>query len=114
MSGLIEADGSFQVRTSLQSKYPRLALSFELTQAPVLLSLNRESGYTAGSTSIGSTLPFMTAIGDFLNINVKLRRTERKFPEYRLRTCSVSNNLIVKNYLDLYPLYGTKYMDFKD
>lgn len=28
LSGFIEADGSFQVRTSLSSKYPRVSLSF--------------------------------------------------------------------------------------
>ncbi|KAJ3113458.1 hypothetical protein HK100_001974 [Physocladia obscura] len=35
LAGFIEADGSFQVRTSLTSKIKRLALSFELTQARV-------------------------------------------------------------------------------
>lgn len=35
MSGFIEADGSFQVRTSLTSKVPRLAVSFELSQSRV-------------------------------------------------------------------------------
>lgn len=32
MSGFIEADGSFQVRTTLSGKYPRLEWKLEITQ----------------------------------------------------------------------------------
>ncbi|BEJ18294.1 LAGLIDADG homing endonuclease (mitochondrion) [Cutaneotrichosporon spelunceum] len=101
LTGFIEADGSFQVRTSLTSKYPRIALSFELTQSQI--------------THYGfSMLPLMTLIADFLRVKVNETRRTSKYPQYRVRTNSLKTNLNLKNYLEQYSLYGTKYLDYKD
>jgi hypothetical protein len=101
LAGFIEADGSFQVRTSLTSKQPRLGLSFELSQSRI-----SRHGY--------STLGVMEMIASFLEIKVNLIREERKHPQYRVRTSSVSTNQILRNYIEKYPLYGSKYLDYKD
>jgi hypothetical protein len=101
LAGFIEADGSFQVRTSLTTKQPRLGLSFELSQARI-----SRHGY--------STLGVMEMIASFLGVKVNLIREERKHPQYRVRTTSVSTNQILRGYLDNYPLYGSKYLDYKD
>jgi hypothetical protein len=101
LAGFIEADGSFQVRTSLKSKQPRLGLSFELSQART-----NKQGY--------STLSLMEMISTFLGVKVNSIRGDRKYPQYRIRTSSVSTNNILLDYLDKYPLYGSKYLDYKD
>lgn len=101
LSGFIEADGSFQVRTSLTSKVPRLAVSFELSKSRVT-----HYGY--------STLDLMKAIATALEVEVNEIRSDRKYPQYRVRTSSLKTNIKLKEYLFKYPLRGTKYMDFKD
>lgn len=101
LSGFIDADGSFQIRTSLSGKQNRLGLSFELSQARV-----NHDGH--------STLAFMTLIANLLNVKVNPIRGERKFPQYRVRTSTVASNLIIAKYLNHFPLQSSKRMDFKD
>ena len=101
LTGFIEAEGSFQVRTSLSSKYPRISLSFELVQSRIT-----HYGY--------SMFDLMNQIAIFLGVNVNEIRSDRKNPQYRLRTSSLKTNKAIRDYLSKYPLRGTKYMDFKD
>lgn len=101
LTGFIEADGSFQVRASINSKYPRISLSFELVQSRTTLY-----GY--------NTYHLLKEIALFLEISVNEIRSERKNPQYRLRTSSLKTNGILSNYLQSYPLKGTKYLDFLD
>jgi hypothetical protein len=101
LTGFIEADGSFQVRTSLNSKIPRISLSFELVQSRVT-----HYGYT--------TYDIMNIIANYLKVSVREIRSDRKHPQYRLRTSSLETNTQLCNYLLRYPLRGTKFMDFKD
>jgi hypothetical protein len=101
LAGFIEADGSFQVRTSLNFKVKRLQLSFELSQARVT-----KYGY--------SMYELMLSIAQFLNVNVNEIRSDRKHPQYRIRTSTIKTNLILSNYLDKFNLQGTKYLDYQD
>lgn len=101
LTGFIEADGSFQVRTSLKSKVKRLSLSFEISQSRIT-----KYGY--------STHEVMQSISQFLNVNVNEIRSDRKHPQFRVRTSSVKTNLILCNYLDQFKLQGTKYLDYQD
>ena len=101
LAGFIESDGSFQVRSSLRSKYPRISLSFELVQSRIT-----HYGY--------NTFDLMNQIAIFLQVSVKEIRSDRKHPQYRLRTNSLKTNLILRNYLVKHPLRGTKYLDFQD
>ena len=99
-TGFIEADGCFQIRNS-EGKYPKLGISFELTKTRIT-----DYGY--------STYDLMQIIANYLEVNVKSIREDRKFPQYRLRTSSIKSNLKLKEYQDIYPLYGSKYLDYKD
>ena len=101
LAGFIEADGSFQVRASLNSKYPRISLSFELLQVRIT-----RYGY--------SMFDVMNQISLFLGVNVNEIRSERKHPQYRLRTSSLKTNQHLRDYLVKHPLCGTKYLDFQD
>jgi len=104
LSGFIEADGSFQVRTSLTSKYPRLSLSFELVQNHI----------TRYGTRQRTMFNVIEDIAVYLETNVKEIRSDRKNPQYRLRTTSLKTNKNIQDYLVQYPLKGTKYLDFLD
>jgi len=101
LSGFIEADGSFQVRTTLSGKYPKLECKLEITQ--------RQTDHN-GNSNLG----FLEKIAEFLLTTVKSVRQDRPSPEYRLRTVSLRGNLTLCNYLENYPLFGTKYLDAKD
>jgi len=101
LSGFIEADGSFQIRTSLNSKIPRISISFELVHSRITYY-----GY--------STYDLMNQIAVFLEVNLNEIRNDRKYPQYRLRTNSLKTNIHLQDYLNKYPIRGTKYMDFQD
>jgi hypothetical protein len=61
-----------------------------------------------------SNLSFLEEIAEMLETKVKETRLNRPNPEYRLRTTSLKGNIILETYLEKYPLYGSKYLDYKD
>ena len=101
LSGFLEAYGSFQVRTTLSGKYPKLECKLEVSQRQV-----DHKGF--------SNLEFLNKIAELFNTQVKETRLNRSNPEYRVRTTSLQGNIQVKNYLIKYPLFGTKYLDSID
>lgn len=101
LTGFIEADGSFQVRTSFSSKYPRIAISFEITQTRI-----NHYGY--------SMIDIIKNISVFLKTNIEEIRSNTKNPQYRVRTKSISTNKVIIHYLSTYPLKGSKYLNYKD
>lgn len=101
LSGFFEADAHFSLRTTLSGKYPRVECKLEISQRQ-----KDHNGY--------DNLPFLTLIADFLLTEVKPIRLDRVKPEYRVRTTSLKGNLVLKNYLNNYPLFGTKYLDSID
>ena len=101
LSGFIEADGHFSVRTTTISKYPRVECKFELSQ--------RQNDHNNRSN-----LNFLEVIALFLLSSVKSIRVYKPKPEYRVRTTSLNGNLVLENYLNSFPLFGCKYLDFKD
>jgi hypothetical protein len=103
LSGFIEADGHFSLRTSLDTKYPRVECKLEISQ--------RQKDHNGNDN-----LKFLSSIAKFLLTEVKPIRTDRKMKEhqYRIRTTSLKGNLILENYLEKYPLFGSKYLDSVD
>ena len=101
LSGFIEADGHFSVRTTTTSKYPRVECKFELSQ--------RQNDHNSRSN-----LYFLEIIANFLLSSVKAIRVDKPKPEYRVRTTSLNGNLVLENYLNTFPLFGSKYLDYKD
>jgi hypothetical protein len=101
LSGFIEADASFQVRTTLSGKYPKLECKLEISQ-------RREDhkGY--------DNLHFLRYIAEFLETEVKKIRSDKPKPEYRVRTTNLKGNISAKNYLLQFPLFGTKHLDSLD
>ena len=86
LSGFIEADGHFSVRTTTTSKYPRVECKFELWQRQI-----DHNGI--------NNLFFLEIIAKFLLSSVKAIRVDKPKPEYRVRTTSLNGNLVLENYL---------------
>jgi LAGLIDADG endonuclease len=98
---LIEADGHFSVRTTTSSKYPKVECKFELSQ--------RQNDHNNRNN-----LEFLEAIAIFLVSSVKAVRVNKPNPEYRVRTTSLKGNLVLEDYLSTFPLFSSKYLDYKD
>ena len=101
LSGFIEADGHFSVRTTTIYKYPRVECKFELS--------HRQIDHNGRNN-----LDFLEFIANFLLSSVKAIRVDKPKSEYRVRTTSLNGNLVLENYLNTFPLFGSKYLDYKD
>jgi Cytochrome C and Quinol oxidase polypeptide I/LAGLIDADG endonuclease len=101
LSGFIEADGHLSVRTTSTSKYTKVECKFELSQRQI-------------DHNGRNNLDFLEIIANFLLSSVKSIRVDKPKPQYRLRTTSLNGNLVLENYLNTFPLFGSKYLDFKD
>lgn len=103
LSGFIEADCHFSVRTKIStaSRYPKLECKFELS--------HRQMDHNGRNN-----LYFLENIAIYLLTVVKSIRMDRPKPQYRIRTTSLKGNIVLEDYLNHYPLFGTKYLDYKD
>ena len=101
LSGFIEADASFQVRTTLSGKYHKLECKLEISQRR-----QDHKGY--------DNIYFLSYIAKFLETEVKKIRSDKPKPEYRVRTTNLKGNIKAKSYLLQFPLFGTKYLDSLD
>lgn len=99
LSGFIEADGYFFANVSSKS----ISCGFELVQS----SINKQGL---------SKKEIMVLLANYLN--VKLREYGRKkypnYLEYGVRTGSINSNLILIDYLNKYPLFSSKYLNYMD
>lgn len=101
LAGFIDADGHFSVRTTTVSKYPKMECKFEVSQRQN--DHNNENNYE-----------YLSLIADLLSTTVKEVRGDKPNPEYRVRTTSLNGNLILVDYLESYPLFSSKYLNYRD
>jgi len=101
LSGFIEADGHFLVKITSSSKDPRVQCKFEL---------NQKQNYPNNRNN----LKILEAIAIFLDSSVKAVKVNKTKPKYRVRTTSLKGNLVLENYLNTFPLFSSKYLDYKD
>lgn len=101
LSGFIESDGHFSVRTTMKGKYPKIECKFELSQ--------RQKDHLGYSNEL-----FLENIAKFLNVSLKNIRENTSHPQYRLRTMNLKTNLNLVNYLNEYPLFGSKFLDYNN
>jgi LAGLIDADG endonuclease len=45
---------------------------------------------------------------------MKAVREDKPKPEYSIRKTNLKGNLVLVNYLNTFPLFNSKYLDFKD
>lgn len=100
LSGFIEADGHFAIRATQSDKYTKVECKFELSQSQ--LDHNGKSN-----------LYFLENIAELLSTIVNSIRVDKPNPEYKIKTTNLRGNLCLESYLTSYPLFGTKYLDFK-
>lgn len=101
LSWFIVSDGHFSVRTTLINRYPKIECKFELSQ--------RQNDHNNRNN-----LFFLETIANFLLTVVKSTRMDQRFPQYRLRTTNLKGNIVLENYLAIYPIFGKKYLDYND
>jgi hypothetical protein len=101
LSGFIEADGHFSVRTSMGSRYPKLECKFELS--------HRQNDHNGRNN-----LYFLEKIAIHLLTVVKPIRMDYSHPQYRIRTINLKGNIALEEYLYNFPLFGTKKLDYQN
>ena len=101
LSGMIESDGHFSVRTTMTGKYPKIECKFELSK--------RQKDHLGYSNEL-----FLANIAKILNISLKNIRENTPHPQYRLRTTNLESNLTLISYLNEFPLFGSKSLDYKN
>nr|YP_025853.1 intronic ORF at intron 1 of nad5 [Moniliophthora perniciosa]AAQ74271.1 intronic ORF at intron 1 of nad5 [Moniliophthora perniciosa] len=103
LAGFIDSDGHFSVRVSTDKNnlLKRIACSLEICQRQKDLISN-------------SYFNILSIIGELLLCKVKETKTNSKNPQYRIRTTSLNGNLVLMGYLQKYPLFSSKYLDYKD
>ena len=99
LSGFIDSDGHFYV--NLNKKASSLSCKFYLNQ-----STKNHLGL--------DKIEIMQDLAKFLNIKLATRKKQKNFIEYSVTTNSVENNLRIINYLEKYPLFSSKYLNYKD
>ena len=104
LSGFIESEGHFSVRTTLTGKNPKIECKFELSQR------QKDPLVSFGD----SNELFLANIAKFLNVSLKNTRENTPYPQYRLRTMSLKTNLLLVDYLNEYPLFGSKFLDYNN
>ena len=101
LSGIIDSDGHFSIRTTMINKYPKIECKFELSQ--------RKIDHLGNSNEL-----FLINIAKFLNVNLKKTKENTPYPQYRLRTTNLKSNLTLVNYLNEFPLFGSKFLDYNN
>lgn len=96
LAGFIDADGSFQLRYTETGKYSKFECRFELEQRKTDIS--------------GETLyDILYKLSILLSTSVKECKSGTKL---RVRTTSFKSNFILINYLNNFPLFSSKYLDY--
>lgn len=106
LSGFIDSDGSFSVQhTKLENGAKKRKISCRLRIEQRMLDPITNESY----------LPVLSYLSNFLNCSVLTRLQKSTNNEYYILAASsrVSLDIILK-YLNKYPLYSSKYLDYKD
>lgn len=100
-SGFIDADGHFAIRTTKDTKVIRIECKFVLVQSQIDHNKNDK-------------IDLLKKIAEYLSTSVKKIRIEKPKPQYSVRTVNLKGNLQLKSYLNKYPLFSSKYLDYND
>lgn len=106
LAGFIDADGSFSIQhTKVENGAKKTKISCRLRIEQRLIDPISNDSYNN----------ILTIISKFLNCNLKTRKQKSTGNEYFNITASSRNSLlIIINYFKHYPLYSSKYLDYKD
>ena len=106
LSGFIDADGSFSIQhTKIENNAKKKKVSCRLRiEQRMLDPVSKKSYYV-----------ILTQIAEFLNCKLLTRKQKSTGNEYYILTASskISLNILLK-YLEIYPLFSSKYLDYED
>ena len=100
LSGFLDADGCFTIRVTQNKHCLTKKISVMLAFVQKTTSLNNDS-----------LLCIIKKISEFINCNLKTT-TNYKHLQYAARTANIKGNIAIKEYLNKYPLFSGKYLDF--
>lgn len=105
-SGFVDADGSFSIQhTKLENNNKKRKISCRLRIEQINID-------PISKISYGDCL---TYIANFLNCNLNTRKQVHTNNEYYIIAASSRKSLeIITSYFKLFPLYSSKYLDYKD
>ena len=113
LAGFIDGDGHFYVRVSGANKkrnYGVVECRFELSQAQKTPIRSSVAEYGGGLSNYN----FMKNIGTILGSSFREVRGDSKHPQYLVRTINLTSNIKLESYLDKYPLFSSKFLNYKD
>jgi hypothetical protein len=84
----------------MNSKYSKVECKFEISQ--------RQNDHN------NNNLFFLEPIALLLSTTVKPFRINSINKQYRIRTTSLKGNTTLENYLNNFPLFGSKFLDSRD
>lgn len=101
LAGFIDADGHFAIKGFTSNIRTYLAIQFYLPQRKTDVS--------------GETLEnIMQKIADFLLTKLNSRSIDNKYNQFIINTSNNKSNQVLIDYLKIFPLLSSKYLDFKD
>lgn len=105
LSGFIDADGSFSVQHTKKENAKKRKISCRLRIEQRMIE----------PTSNNSYLNILNKIATFLLCNLLTREQSATGNRYYILTASSLESLkVILNYFNKYPLYSSKYLDYKD
>jgi hypothetical protein len=106
LSGFIDADGSFSVQhTKLENNAKKRKVSCRLRIEQIMLDPVTKISYFSVLNQIAKILGCKL-------LSRKQLSTNNEY--YTLAASSRKSLLVIVNYLELYPLFSSKYLDYKD
>lgn len=107
LSGFIESDGHFSLRSTESGKYPKIECKFELC-----FLCSTEPLYIESAKSFMKTIAYSLEIPDYSFKQIKISGTN--CVKFSIKTQNIRSNEILVSYLKSFPLYSSKYLIFQD
>jgi hypothetical protein len=103
LTGFIESDGHFSVRTTMTGKYPKIECKFELRKLYI-------------EDSSESCHLIMKQLANYLEIkDYSFKQTKTSnYLKFAIKTQNIRSNEILINYLTKYPLWSSNFLNYKD
>jgi len=103
LSGFIEADGHFSIRSTETGKYPRIECKFEI-------SFLCEPVFIESAKSLMKTIAYSLEVPDYSFKQMKISNRIK----FSFKTQSIRSNELLATYLNSFPLFSSKYLIFQD
>ena len=101
LAGFIDSDGHFAIKGFTDNPQSHIGIQFYLSQ--------RRTDRSGDSLE-----KVMLQIAKFLSTKLNQREISNKYSQFIVNTSSVQSNKILIDYLNIFPILSSKYLDYKD